>query len=75
MDITTVEFGKDRYHLNKDMETWCAEYLGKGGWHFDTPKTWAGMGEKVWIINSMFGNTTFAFKDCKDAVLFALRWK
>jgi hypothetical protein len=67
-------FGKEHYHLNGAMEYWCAEHVGKGGWHYDTPKSWAGMGDKVWSISSMFGNTTFAFKDAKHLSMFILRW-
>lgn len=69
-----IVFGKDRYHLNGEMERWCKDNVGEGGWTYDTPKTWEGMDSKVWIMHSMFGNTTFAFKDSKDLTMFLLRW-
>ena len=69
-----ITFGKDRYHLNGEMERWCRDNVGEGGWHYDTPKSWAGMGGKIWSIHSMFGNTTFAFKEAKHLTMFILRW-
>ena len=69
-----ITFGKDKYHLHQEMEKWCREKLGPGGWTYETPKTWEGMGDKVWVIHSMFGNTTFAFKNPKHFTLFILRW-
>jgi hypothetical protein len=67
-------FGKDKYHLHPEMEQWCHDNIGKGGWTYTTPKTWKGMGDKIWSIDSMFGNTTFAFKDPKHLTFFLLRW-
>jgi hypothetical protein len=69
-----ITLGKEQYHLNGAMERWCAEYIGKGGWSFQTPKTWEGMEDKVWIMHSMFGNTTFTFKEPKHLSMFLLRW-
>jgi hypothetical protein len=70
-----IKFGKDRYHLNGAMEVWCAEHIGPGGWvHEFSPKTWEGLDRKIWVMHSMFGNTTFLFKNPEDATLFALRW-
>jgi hypothetical protein len=56
------------------MEQWCHEHVGNGGWTYLTPKTWEDMDGKVWVMHSMFGNTTFAFKDSKDLTMFLLRW-
>ena len=67
-------FGKDRYHLNGTMEKWCHENIGKGGWTYSTPKTWEGMEDKIWVMHSMFGNTTFDFKESRDLTMFLLRW-
>lgn len=72
--MNAITFNNTRYHLNGAMEYWCAEHVGMGGWHYDTPKSWAGMGDKVWSMNSMFGNTTFAFKHERDYTWFVLRW-
>ena len=70
-----ITFGKDRYHLNGAMETWCADHIGRGGWTFDSPKTWEGMKDGwVWTMHSMFGNTTFCFKEEKHFNWFVLRW-
>jgi hypothetical protein len=68
-------FGKDRYHLNNEMEQWCKENIGQGGWSYANPKTWEGMhGNWIWVMSSMFGNTTFSFKDPNHLTLFLLRW-
>lgn len=67
-------FGKDSYHLNGEMERWCKEFIGPGGWTYSTPTTWKGMDGKIWIMHSMFGHTTFAFKNHKDFAYFLLRW-
>lgn len=72
--VSYITFGKDRYHLNAVMEYWCADHIGKGGWTYATPETWEGMDGKIWVMHSMFGNTTFAFKDPKHLTLFILRW-
>ena len=69
-----VTFGKDRYHQHTIMEQWCHKNIGKGGWTYSTPKTWEGMDDKVWIVHSMFGNTTFAFKEPKHLTMFLLKW-
>ena len=69
-----ITFGKDRYHEHTDMESWCHKNIGPGGWSYASPKTWEGMGDKIWIMHSMFGNTTFAFKDPRHYTLFVLRW-
>ena len=69
-----ITFGKDRYHLNGEMEKWCRDNIGLGGWTYSTPKTWEGMDGKIWVIYSMFGNTTFSFKESKDLTMFLLRW-
>jgi hypothetical protein len=70
-----ITFGKDRYHLNSEMSGWCSDNIGEGKWTHDTPKTWEGMDGKVWVMHSMFGNTTFCFKEEKDFIWFKLRWE
>jgi hypothetical protein len=77
MNDTTswITFGKDHYHLNRVMEQWCHEHIGQGGWAHETPKAWGCMmGDKIWVMHSMFGNTTFCFKEEKDFMWFKLRW-
>lgn len=72
--VSWITFGKDRYHQHTEMEQWCHTTIGKGGWAYSTPKSWEGMDGKIWTVHSMFGNTTFAFKEAKDLTLFLLRW-
>ena len=67
-------FDKDRYHQHREMEQWCHDIIGVGGWTYDTPVTWEGFGDKIWIMHSMFGRTTFAFKESKHLSWFLLRW-
>jgi hypothetical protein len=69
-----VTFGQERYHLNSEMEKWCQNNIGEGGWTDDIPKIWKDVKGKVWVIYSMFGNTTFAFKESKHLSMFLLRW-
>lgn len=72
--MNECRFGKDRYHQHIEMSTWCREQIGPGIWAYATPKSWEGMEPNIWIIHSMFGNTTFAFKESKHLTLFLLRW-
>jgi len=68
-----ITFGKDKYHLHLEMQAWCDQNIGHGLWIGEQyPKDWAGMPD--WTIHSMFGNTTFAFKDARNYTLFILRW-
>jgi hypothetical protein len=69
-----VTFGRHRYHQNYEMEMWCRKNIGPGDWTYQSPATWTSMGDKVWVMHSMFGHTTFAFKEDKDATFFSLRW-
>lgn len=73
---TTIQFGKDKYHLQGEMANWCKTQLGQnpnyGDWVYDEPKTWEGLG--TWCMSSMFGTTIFYFKDESDATMFALKW-
>ena len=65
-----ITFGKDQYHLNGSMEQWCLDQVGKGGWlyRFDQDEN------DMWGIKSVFGHTTFIFKDPKHLTMFLLRW-
>lgn len=65
-----ITFGKDRYHQHPEMEAWCAEKIGKGGWIYRFEQS----GDDLWGVKSMFGNTTFSFKDPKHLTLFLLVW-
>ena len=72
--MSFITFGKDRYHEHGRMEHWCHKNIGEGKWIGGKLKTWEGMGNNVWAIESMFGNTTFMFKDPKHLTMFLLRW-
>jgi hypothetical protein len=69
-----ITFDNTRYHLNNEMEKWCEKNIGPGCWTFGKARTWEGMGTNLWTIDSMFGNTTFSFKNEKDYIWFVLRW-
>ena len=64
--MNSITFGKDKYHLNRAMEQWCRDNVGDGGW--------TQMDGESWYIKSMFGHTTFTFRNPTDLTLFALRW-
>ena len=72
--MNAITFGKDHYHLNGEMEQWCRTYAGEGRWIGGQLKTWEGMESYVWAIESMFGNTTFMFKEDKHYMWFVLKW-
>jgi hypothetical protein len=68
-----IAFDKDRYHEQREMESWCEAQFGQGKWIGEVyPKDWEGMPD--WTIHCMFGRTTFAFKNKRDYTLFLLRW-
>jgi hypothetical protein len=73
---TTIQFGKDKYHLQGEMESWCTKHIGENpphkNWFYSKPNDWEGLGS--WGMSSMFGSTFFYFKHEKDATAFALRW-
>ena len=73
-DTSWIRFGKDRYHQHLEMEQWCKENIGPGGWTQEAAVTREGFGNKIWLIHCMFGNTTFSFKEEKDFMWFKLRW-
>jgi hypothetical protein len=69
-----ITFSKEYYHLNGEMEQWCKNNVGPGKWIGGTLKTWEGMEPNVWVMESMFGNTTFTFKDPRHLTYFLLRF-
>ena len=72
--VLKITFGKNRFHQHIEMCDWCREHCGFGKWLTDTPNSWAGFENLNWTVDSMFGNTTFAFKDSKHLSMFVLRW-
>ncbi len=67
-----VTFGNSSYHLQREMILWCEERFGRGTWVSHTPETWTGLPN--WTVHTIFGNTTFSFRDNRDATIFALKW-
>ena len=71
--MSWITFGKDRYHEHGRMEYWCEQHFGEGKWINEPyPKDWTNM--PAWTVHSMFGNTTFAFKNERHYTWFTLRW-
>jgi hypothetical protein len=74
MGMNTITFGKEKYHLHQRMENWCTSHFGPGNWiGAYSPESWEGM-QVNWTINSMFGNTTFCFKNEEDYTWFVMQW-
>jgi len=72
-----VQFDKHYYHLQNDMQKWCKEYIGPGGWGNPEPINdieYFDRDNLKWYIDCMFGNTFFFFRNDRDATLFMLRW-
>ena len=69
-----ITFGKESYHLNSTMEQWCRDNIGQGRWVSGRLTTWEDIEPNLWVIESMFGNTTFMFKEDNDYFWFVLRW-
>lgn len=69
-----ITFSKSRYHQHIEMVEWCQKNLGYGKWLTGTPTTWDGLESLNWSVDSIFGNTTFAFKNPKHFSMFLLKW-
>lgn len=61
-----IEISKRRYHEVNDMVRWCTEQFGQGGW--------LAKPYDRWTLEQAFGESSFKFKDEKDATLFTLKW-
>jgi hypothetical protein len=72
--VNEITLGKDRYHLNSQMQAWCSEHIGPGEWLLGRPQCWDHMGDLMWSHHSMFGQTTYSFRQARDLTMFALRW-
>jgi hypothetical protein len=73
-DSSFLTFNKTRFHQNAEMQAWGEKYCGEGKWINEPyPKEWTGLPN--WTIHSMFGNTTFAFKNKKHYNWFLLKWE
>lgn len=75
MNLNEITFNNSYYHLQEEMIKWCQDHIGKnpGGtnWVYASPNDWE---ERIWCVSSMFGNTSFYFKNPSDATAFSLRW-
>lgn len=56
---TTVTLGRDSYHLNPEIYTWCEEMFDADTWK---------------LASMMFGHQVFHFADSADAAFFMLKW-
>jgi hypothetical protein len=76
MTTHSITFNNTRYHQHPEMAIWLEANVGAGGWSASWDNQLPGQYHKeyVWRIESMFGNTTFAFKHEKDYAWFLLRW-
>ena len=68
---TQFDFGKSQYHQISAMEQWCRANIGAGGWANPAAPMAPG---HLWTVHSMFGNTTFLFKQPSHCTLFTLKW-
>jgi hypothetical protein len=68
--LNEITFNNTYFHLVGEMEIWCDDNIGKGGWLYSFDR----QDSDVWGVKSMFGNTTFMFKEEKDYNWFVLRW-
>jgi len=71
MELIRFSFGKDRFHEQRAMLTWCETKLGPGGYYAFTKDP----ENAKWSIDSMFGHTHFFFRDPKDALMCSLIWQ
>jgi hypothetical protein len=74
MGVNKITFGLEKYRLQSDMENWCNRHFGPGNWISESEvKDWTNM-QVNWTIHSMFGNTTFCFRNPQDYTWFAMQW-
>lgn len=75
MDAIEVQFNNRQYHLQGDMIEWCEKHIGQNpsgtNWVYAPPNDWE---DRIWCVSSMFGNTSFYFKNPGDATAFSLKW-
>lgn len=74
---TTIEIGKEKYHLQREMISWCQAQFDTDSrnwyWASSAPESWDDL--EKWCISSAFGKSFFYFKNEADATMFALRWR
>lgn len=69
--MTEISLGREYYHLQEKMISWCSDNIGKGHWRA-VP---TAHNDIQWGVDSAFGNTHFCFRHAKDATLFSLKWR
>ena len=62
-----VTLDRSRWHELTDIIEWCWDTFGDGGHE--------SYGDKVWTLETAFGNSIFSFHNPVDAEFFALKWK
>jgi hypothetical protein len=65
-DKFSITLDRDHYSKQMEIQHWCEEYIGPGGW---IPSE-----RYKWLIESTFGYTRMTFKNQRDANWFAMRW-
>jgi len=68
-EITSIRFGKEYYHKHREMINWCEKHCGEGGWGVSVKRD-----EWDWSVDSMFGITTFFFRNESSLLMFTLKW-
>ena len=71
--MNQITFNNTRYHLNGKMQQWCENQLGPVAYSVDNIRD-DGDRKNLWTYKSIFGNTTYFFKNEKDYTMFLLRW-
>ena len=61
-----VQIDRDKYHLLDEIQSWCKDNIGPGGYIVRD--------HCVWSIETMFGTSFFRFKNERDRDWFVLRW-
>jgi hypothetical protein len=58
--------GKDQYHLLTEMQQWCRDCIGPGGYLREPMSNWS--------IETAFGTSFFKFQRERDRNWFMMRW-
>lgn len=69
--MKSVTYNSTRYHEHLLMEKWCYDNIGKGGWLCVDNL----VGDSLWSIYTMFGNTTLSFRLDSDYEKFIKEWR
>lgn len=72
--MNIIEFDKTRYYQQDAMQKWCEQFIGPGTWSHYAIDYWPDDTTALWIVQSVFGYTTFAFKEEQHLHWFLLKW-